>query len=377
MRFSILAGFACLTAAPALAAQTRADSANIVLDAARALQREGRDAAARELLRLIRTRYAATPAALVADSLLLTLSGVPVTSGTGRTGYITFHTLYGGFLGVVIPQALGADGPEPYGAGLLAGAPLGYFASRAFARRRITTPGQAGIASFATTWGTWQGLALQQTLDIGDRETCDQFGCFRETSETAPWAAMAVGGLAGIVAGHLIASRPIPGGTSTTISHASFWGTWFGLSLGKVFGAEDDRLWATTLAGGNALLLAAIPAAAGWRPSPAQVRLTTAAGLAGGLIGFGIDLLANIEDEKTAFAIPAATSAIGLVAGALATRGQRDPDEAPPTNLALLTIRDGVRFSVPIPLPAAVPTDRAGRRRFAPGFIIGLLDVEF
>lgn len=375
MRLPLLLA-ALLVAGVPLSAQTRADSASIVLDAARALRREGRDAAARDLLRLIRARYAATPAARTADSLLLTLTGIPATGGTGRTGYILFHTLYGGFLGVAIPAALGADGSEPYGVGLLVGAPLGYFGSRAFARSKITMPGQAGLAAFVTAWGTWQGLALQQVLNLGEGETCNEFGCFRDDSDTAPWAAMAVGGLAGIGIGHAIASRPVPAGTSTMVSHSAWWGTWFGLALGQVFDVQDDDNFAAMLLGGNAALLLALPAAKAWRPSPAQVRLTSAAGLAGGLVGFGIDLLASTDDESLTFGIPAATSALGLIVGALATRNQRDPDEVPSESLALVTVRGGIRLNAPLPLPAVIPADGPGRRR-VPGFRITLFDGAF
>lgn len=366
-----------LCVAAPLAAQTRSDSAAIVLDAARALQREGRETAARELLRLIRTRYASTPSARTADSLLLTLPSVPVSGGAGRTGYILFQTLYGGFLGAAIPAALGAGGSEPYGVGLLIGAPLGYFGSRAFARSKITMPGQAGIAAFATAWGTWQGLALQQVLNIGEEETCNEFGCFRDESDTAPWAAMAVGGLAGIGIGHAIASRPVAAGTSTLVSHSAWWGTWFGLALGQVAHVTDDDNFATMLVGGNAALLLALPAAKAWRPSPAQVRLTTAAGLAGGLVGFGIDLLASTDDESLTFGIPAATSALGLMVGALATRHQRDPDDAPSDGLALVTLRDRLRVNTPVPLPAAIPAAGPRGPRWVPGFRITLLDGVF
>jgi len=367
----------CGCVARSVAAQTRADSAAIVLDAARALQREGRDAAARELLRLIRTRYASTPSARAADSLLFTLTSVPVSSGTGRTGYILFHTLYGGFLGAAIPAALGAGGSEPYGVGLLIGAPLGYFGSRAFARSRITMPGQAGIAAFATAWGTWQGLALQRVLNIGEEETCNQFGCFRDDSDTAPWMAMTLGGLVGIGIGHAIASRPVAAGTSTLVSHSAWWGTWFGLAAGRMAGAEDDEHFTAMLVGGNAALLLALPAAKAWRPSPAQVRLTTAAGLAGGIVGLGIDLLINTDDEELTIAIPAATSAIGLILGAYATRHQRDPDEASSDGLALVTLRDRVRVNTPLPLPAAIRAAGPGGPRWVPGFRITLLDGAF
>lgn len=368
-----------LSGAPALRAQTAADSANIVLEAARTLAREGHRDAARRLFGLIRERWAATSAAQAAESLLATLAPAERRGigSLGRTGYILFHTLYGGFLGAAIPAAFGANGTEPYGAGLLIGAPLGFFGSRAFARAHITMPGQAGVASFATAWGTWQGLAVQQMLDIGDEEICSTDLCFTDESDTAPWAAMVVGGLAGLGTGLALAAREIRAGTSTLISHSAFWGSWYGVSLGRVFGAEDNTLIGTTLIAGNAALLAAIPAAKAWRPGSARVRLTTAAGIAGGLAGIGIDLIASIDDERSSWAIPAATSALGLLAGALATANRRDADEGEAAGAALLTVRERARLGVPLPFPAAIPTEEPGRRRFRPGLRFLLLDAEF
>lgn len=378
MRSWVLLVLGLLSLPPQLAAQTQADSANTVLDAARILKREGRDAAARQLLLFIRTRYGGTPAARAADSLLGTLPRAisASTGATGRTGFILFHTLYGGFLGVAIPAALGANGSEAYGAGLLIGAPAGYFGSRAFARAKITMPGQAGVAAFATTWGTWQGLALQQVLDIGRREICEVDFCFRDDSDAAPWAAMAIGGIAGLTAGLILASNEIPSGTSTLVSHSAFWGTWFGLSSGAVLGVEDDGLVGASLIGGNALLLVAIPAARSWRPASSRVRLITAAGIAGGLAGFGIDLLTSVDGDGAVLGIPAATSAIGLIAGALATRNTQDADDDAAGSPAFLTVRDGARFRMPLPIPALVPDERQGRR-YRPGFRLILLDADF
>ena len=375
IRKGTLVVFLGLFSGPGLAAQSSADSAAIVLDAARTLVRDGQRDAARQLFLLIRSRFPTTPAGRVADSLLGGLGPAPL-GGTGRTGYILFHTLYGGFLGAAIPAAFGADGSEPYGAGLLLGAPLGYFGSRAIARSRITSPGQAGIATFATAWGTLQGLALQRIGNLGQREVCQQDFCFIDESDTAPWAAMVVGGLLGLGTGVALTAKEIPSGTAGMISHSAFWGSWFGLSLGAVAGAEDDALFGTMMIGGNGLLLLAIPAAKAWRPSASRVRLTTAAGLAGGLAGFGIDLLVKTEDEAETFGIPAATSALGLLIGALATRNQRDVEESDGDPGSLLSFRQRLRLNVPLPVPAALPTDEPGRR-WRPGVRISLFSAEF
>jgi len=138
-------------------------------------------------------------------------------------------------------------------------------------------------------------------------------------------------------------------------------------------------LLAAALVGGDAAVLAAIPAARAWRPSPSRVRLATAAGIAGGLAGLGIDLLANIEDDQAAFAVAAAGSAIGLLAGAWMGRGRTDEPQGEEATLALLTVRDGsgVRFRAPVPVPAALPVEERGKRSLRPGLRVLLLDAVF
>lgn len=375
-------GFAALgllaaLAAPA-AAQTRADSAAVLLEAARTLQGEGRGAAARELFRFIERRYPDTPAALEARSRLRAL---PRQSelGTGRTGFLLFNTLYGAFLGVAVPAAAGADDEAPFGAGLLLGAPLGFFGARAFAARHIRTSGQAGVASFATIWGTWQGLGWQRILDVGDRKVCNEFGCYTESSSTAPWVAMVVGGLAGLGTGWaLAATRTVANGTASLVSHSSFWASWFGLAVGRVADLEDDNLLAAVLLAGNAGLLTSLPASQAWQPSPSRIRLITAAGLAGGLAGFGIDLLADVDDDRTALGVAAGASALGLLLGAALTHDRDDLDQVSGDVTALVSLRDGVGLALPLPVPGVVRlSDRIGRTRLRPAARILVFSATF
>ena len=356
MRRLVLPVFTALLLASPLAAQdTAADTAAVILNTARRLEREGRRETARDLFRFLRLRYLGTPAAAEAETFLNAMPRV-ATSGTGRTGFVLFNTLYGGFLGVAIPAAFGAAGSEPYGLGLLLGAPLGYFGSRAFSKDRFKSAGQAGLASFATTWGTWQGLAIQQAAGIGEQKVCGDFGCYSNGSDTAPWAAMVVGGLAGLTTGWALASaKEIPPGTSTLISHAAFWGSWFGVSVGRASGLRDNDLLWSTLITGNATLLAAIPAAAKWRPSSSRVRLITAGGVAGALVGFGVDLLTSVNGPDAVLAIPAAGSALGLIVGAVATANRRDfdtsLDDGSVPSGALVDATNGFKINMPLPQP--------------------------
>lgn len=385
LRATLLVVLLGLGGSTLVAAQTPADSAAVLLDAARNLQREGRAAAAGDLLRYLRRRYANTAAARSADSLLgaLPQPAVPaVPAGAGRTGFVTFNTLYGGFLGLAIPAAFNEPDATAAGIGLLVGAPAGFFVSRAFARKHFRTAGQAGLASFATAWGTWLGLGLQQALDIGDRDVCTEFGCFSDASDTAPWAAMSVGGIAGLTVGWAIAgAHEIRPGTSTFISHSAFWGSWFGVSLGRVADLHDNDLIASALLVGNAALLAALPAAKAWRPSSSRVRLITAAGLAGGLAGLGIDLIAQPDDDRTAFGIAAAGSAAGLLIGALATRRQQDLDAqtgGPAAANALAQWSQGLHFALPLPEPVTFRVaGRDGRLHSVRAARLRLFDARF
>ncbi|MEO8448310.1 MAG: hypothetical protein ABI647_00880 [Gemmatimonadota bacterium] len=377
MRARFLAVLLVLTGVGTARAQTAADTADVILGVARNLEREGRPDAARELFRYLHTRYRTTPAARAADSLP-TVAAI----GSGRTGFVTFNTLYGGFLGVAIPAAFNSNDGATFGIGLLLGAPAGFFASRSFARAHLRTAGQAGIASFGTAWGTWMGFGLQQILNIGDKKICDQQFCYTQTSDGAPWAAMVIGGLGGLGLGWALASakETIPG-TATLISNSAFWGTWFGLALGRIADLEGDALFTSTLAVGNAALLAAIPAARAWRPTPSRVRLITAAGLAGGLAGLGIDLIANTDDDRVAIGIPAATSALGLLIAALATTNRRDlegPDGGEVEANAVFQWRNGPRVKLAIPEPTAFQiVDRDGKLRTAPGARLRIFDARF
>ena len=382
MRCCLLAAACVTVAVPAVAqAPSRSDSAAVILDVAQKLGREGRAGASRELLHYLSRRFPETRYARTADSILETMPAR--VSSPGHTGFVTFNTLYGAFLGLASAMALDPDAGEGAGAGILLGAPMGLFVSRAVARSSFRTSGQAGLASFSTVWGTWLGLGVQQVLDVGEEEFCSGTYCYSDESDTAPWAAMVVGGLAGIGIGWTVASKhEIRPGTSTLIAHAAFWGTWFGLSLGRAAGQENDGLIATMLVAGNSALLFALPAAKNWQPSSARVRWITAGGLAGGLAGLGLlGLVSGSGDEDGNWVIPAAGSALGLVIGAVATKHLRDPDvigAASPSANSLLQWTDGLAFRLPIPEPAVFQARGAdGTWKPVRGARVRLFDARF
>src|SRR5690606_1471521 len=112
------------------------------------LESRGDPALAEALLRHIIDRYPGTAAAATAGQRLAELGG----AAGDRSGAIELYvwsTLYGLWLGAAIPGALGADGPEPYGIGLLLGGPAGFFTAQGVLRDRALSVGQAR----AITWG--------------------------------------------------------------------------------------------------------------------------------------------------------------------------------------------------------------------------------
>jgi hypothetical protein len=365
------------SAAPAAAQETPADTAAVLIDVARVLEQERAWETLEELLLFIVRHYPGTPAATDAEDWLAELRRTR-TATEGRTRFIVFQTLFGAWLGVAVPAAFGAEDPEPFGLGLLLGGPTGFFWSSVYARNNPMSKGQAGVINFAEMWGTWQGVGWQQVLDIGD--DCTEFGCI--TSETAPFAAALVGGLAGLGTGLVITRlTDIPESHIELVNHAALWGTWYGLAGGILAEAEDDALLTWTLIGGDVALVAGIPLARSWNPSPGRVRLVSIAGLAGLLGGFGLDLLLSVDDDQTAVLLPTLGATVGLAAGVVVTApGEPSRSEASRGTLhgSLLNWDRGLELDFPMPRPATVQViDRQGAIRTRPAAQFTLLSARF
>jgi hypothetical protein len=104
------------------------------------------------------------------------------------------------------------------------------------------------------------------------------------------------------------------------IELGSIWGSWYGVATAIAADVDDDAGLTWALMGGNLGLVASALATRNWKMSAGRVRIISAAGLGGGVAGLGLDLLADVHDEATAVLIPAITSALGLVGGAIMTR---------------------------------------------------------
>lgn len=362
----------------ARAQETPADTAAVLVEAARELVAAADEASATGLLRHVLERYPGTPAASAARRLLASFARAE-SEGMGRTQLVVSGTLYGLWLGAALPAAVGADGPEPYGAGLLLGGPGGFFLSRAYAGSHPVTAGEARTMTFGALWGTWQGLGWQEVFDFGVETglACPgsdppEGGCipFEESRTEETFAAMVVGGLAGLTAASLVArGAGVSDGTSTATSLGALWGTWYGFAGGTIADADDEALWSWMLLGGNAGLAAGALLGSRAGVNRSRARAVSIAGVAGMVAGWGLDLLLDVNDTPEVIYLPAAGSVLGLAAGSVLFR---DDDGGGGEGAAGGAGWTGARLR-----PAAIPVATARGEGVAPGIRLTLPAPRF
>lgn len=386
MGLGLLALLTATAPRPAAAQETRADTAAVLVAAARRLAATGERDMAASLLRYIIRWYGDTPVALDAARELSETDRARAAGG-GRIGFVVTSTLFGAWLGVAVPLAFDAEDPTPYGVGLIAGPGLGLLGSLMYTKSYPITSGQTAAYRWSLIWLSWQAFALRELTGIGDREDCfpDGMGgtfCSEYTPDTAPFAALLAGGVAGIGAGLALSRLHLPPGDVALVQDASAWGTAFGAALSVLVSPDgdpsDQAVFGWMAATGNGALAAAIPLARTWRPSVGRVRLISISGIAGSLVGLGLDLIADVEDDKTAVAIPTIGAGVGLAAGILLTAGRDVGGSRTQTfeDRALFQLGRDAGVGVPVPEPRALPAlTRDGQigRQPAVGFRIAEL----
>jgi len=364
-------------------------SAAIILDVARRARDQGRRDLAHYLYQTVSARFHGTAAA---DSAAMEVAGLRQAASwqSGAATLGAYGALYGAWLGLAVPAAFGADESGPYGAGILAGVPIGFFAGRGLARASRLSAGQSRAIAFASLFGTFQAAGWRDVFNIGDRTQtlCPPPGfagpcsTFTETSERAPFSAAIVGGLAGIgTAAVLARSREMSSGTVAAAQWGSLWGTWFGSAIAVLVDQDtEDAALTWALTGSTVGLLVTATQARKWSLSAGRPWLVSAAGIGGLVAGLGADLLFEVDDEKAAIALPLAGSVAGLIVGGRATR-PRDgtPVEARlPASGALLELgRGGLAVGPPLPAPAVASRLRPnGRPAAGFGVQIPLISVN-
>lgn len=363
----LLAAAALLPSGHDLSAQvTPADSAAVLLDAANTfLARDQPDLAA-ALHRLILERFPDSPAAAAARLALN--DGPSAVASNGATELQVWSTTYGAWLGVAVPGAFGVDDTQGYGVGLLVGAPLGFLTGRAVVRSMNPTIGQARAITFGGTWGTWQGFGWREVLDLGEEEFDCGGGvvCTGGDTTEETFAAMLVGGAAGITVGALLGRASVSDAVATGANTGALWGSGIGGAVGGLLDLEDDDLLAAALVGGNVGLAAAALATPALGFSRNQWRMVSLGGVIGGLAGLGLDLLIEPDDDKVAIAIPLATGVAGLAIGGATSRpsGPREPSRNAGPGGLLEIDRDGIALGTPAFTPRRLPVQTVDGTRW-------------
>lgn len=376
-------GLALSISPSAAAAQiSEADSAGVLLQAATRFERDGRWEIAEAIYLLLTEEYGATPAGAEARARL----NAPAEQRIERTSRVelqVFGSLYGLWLGVAVPVALGATNAEAYGAGLLLGGPVGFFGSRAALRARALSEGQARAISWGGIFGTWQGFGWAELLNFGQEEVCGQFGCYESgDNQEELFASMIIGGLAGIATGAIIARNPIRSGVSSGAQTGSIWASIYAAMIAGIVDPDDGGAQlASALVAGNVGLLVGAGLAGRYDMSRRRIRLINLGALLGGLGGVGVDLLFQPGDAEAALLIPLVASVAGLGIAAWATRDSDTGVGRGPQDLDLALIRysdEGFRLSPPMPIPTLLPMDDArGRPIWQPGISLELFRANF
>jgi len=312
--------------------------------------------------RLIRPSLAAVLAATVLSPSAAAAQSRPAIEGGGEKDFTVASTVFGAGLGIAVPLAMGADPSRKlYAAGIVVGAPIGFFGARAIARSRPVSRGQAAAIGWGGYWGGFQGYLLADGMDPAE-------GGALESASTETVAASIIAGSAiGLAGGLLAARRGVSERTANSAVMGSMWGNWFGVTSWRLLG--EDRDWSraafVALAGNVGLVGGAI---AGGRLglSEAQSRRINMAGFVGALAGGGLERITRGDGEPATAAYALPGSILGLGVGALLARlhgGEKDgaadalPGEEFPAPGALLSRSQGVwSLSAPLPTLSREPT---------------------
>ncbi len=225
---------------------------------------------------------------------------------SGRTDILIFSGYYGLWLGIATPILFEADSPQAYAAGLLLGAPLSLILTHNVTKEANISDGRATMISLGGHLGTWQGIGWAAIADLDGNEVV---------------GIGELGGLAGIAAATILTSKvDFSTGHAGLTNSGLQWGAWFGAVFAVLADHEEDDVLRDMLIGSDAFILGTALATKNVQMSNARVRLINLAGVVGTVLGFGIDLLVEVDDASTAFAIAGIGSVAGLWAGTQMTK---------------------------------------------------------
>ena len=225
---------------------------------------------------------------------------------SGRTDLLVFSGFYGLYTGIAVPIWLESEDAQLYAAGLLTAPPLALIIANSSSKGAEMGIGRAQMISLGGWLGAWQGSGWAA---VSDMDGTDAVGVG------------VVSGLAGITAASVLTNKVhFSEGHGALTNNALPWGAWFGLVGGVVAGAEGDDLLRASLIGTDALVLGTAIGARNVHMSKNRARVISLLGVVGTAAGFGVDLLAEVDDTETVFAVAGIGSVTGLVVGANVTR---------------------------------------------------------
>ncbi len=225
---------------------------------------------------------------------------------SGRTDLLVFAGYYGIWTGIAVPVYFESEDAQAYAAGLLVAPTASLLIANALSKDTEMGVGRALMISLGGNLGTWQGIGWSAMADARGHDVVG-IGL--------------LSGLGSIGAAALLTHEVrFTEGHGALTNAALVWGAWLGLVSGIAFDLEGDDLLRASLVGTDALVFGTAIGARNAQMSKGRVRLISLMGVVGTVFGFGIDLLAEEDDEETAFAIAGIGTVTGLIVGGNITR---------------------------------------------------------
>jgi hypothetical protein len=225
---------------------------------------------------------------------------------SGRTDLLIFSGYYGLWAGIAIPAALQADSPQAFALGLILGGPLSVGLTYNMTREAGISSGRATMIALGGHLGTWQGLGWAGVAD---------------QPAHAIMGSGLLAGLAGIGAAVALTNHyDFSTGHAAVTNSSAHWGAWFGFIFAMLTDQEDKQLLRSMLISTDVAVLSTAVLAKNIKMSKARMRLIDLAGVIGTMIGFGVDMLIEVDNENTAFAIGGLGTISGLLAGRAMTK---------------------------------------------------------
>jgi hypothetical protein len=225
---------------------------------------------------------------------------------SGRTELLIFSGYYGLWAGIAIPAALQADSPQAHALGLILGGPLSVALTHSITKEASISSGRATMIALGGHLGTWQGLGWAGVAD---------------KPAHAIITSGLLAGLTGIGAATAMTNHyDFSTGHAAVTNSSAHWGAWFGLIFAMLSDQEDKKLLRSMLISTDMAVLSTGFLAKNIKMSKARMRLIDLSGVIGTMIGFGTDMLFEVNNEHTAFAIAGLGSIGGLWAGTAMTK---------------------------------------------------------